>query len=248
MTKYLDRTNAREKGLLWTCSSKGIQSIMGKGHCSRWGRQKTWEQEQVARWPVTLRVNSCLLNSVPLLTQDLSQGRYGHSGQVFPPSISSIKIICDRHALRSTSWVTATSGRFIVHTTHYRQYNLCRLHLSEDARSRLGFCPFFFRSRGWMSDILKMASSPAPGRSLPSCPQRCHLWGTFYKLCKIKSLTSFPPERPHRSIALPPSHTSVLQRQGRMWVQSTPPHHHHEIPGKMYEAAYKLHWTWPAMG
>lgn len=55
-----------------------------------------------------------------------------------------------------------------------------------------------------MSDILKMTSSSDPGRSLPSCPQRCHLLGTFYKLYKIKSLTSFPPERPLRSIALPP--------------------------------------------
>lgn len=29
---------------------------------------------------------------------------------------------------------------------------------------------------------------------MPSCPWKCHLWGPFYKLYKIKSLTSFSQE------------------------------------------------------
>lgn len=31
---------------------------------------------------------------------------------------------------------------------------------------------------------------------MPTCPWKCHLWGTFYKLYKIKSLTSFPQKDP----------------------------------------------------
>lgn len=96
MTKDLDQTNAREKGHLLACSSKGIQSSMVKdiaagGEGRRHdGRSKWLEGRSHCVGTQTAESAECmlLLNSLPLLTQNLRQGRYGHSGQVFPPLLA----------------------------------------------------------------------------------------------------------------------------------------------------------------
>lgn len=152
-----------------------------------------------------------LLSSVPLLTQDLSQGRYDHSGQGSPHPISSIKIICGRHALRSTSWVTATSGRFIVHTTHYRQYNLCRLHLSEDARSRLGFCPFFFMSRGEWVTSWKWRLLQLQGEVYPAVLRDATSGAHSINCAKLNPSLHFPQKDPTEALLCPP-HTHLYCR------------------------------------
>lgn len=43
------------------------------------------------------------------------------------------------------------------------------------------------------------------GIMMPRCPWKCHLWGTFYKLYKIKSLTSFSQEDPSEAQLGPPA-------------------------------------------
>lgn len=48
-----------------------------------------------------------------------------------------------------------------------------------------------------MSNILKMKSSVSPR---DKDAWKFHLWGTFYKLFKIKSLTSFPQKDPSEAL------------------------------------------------
>ena len=79
------------------------------------------------------------------------------------------------------------------------------------------------------------------GITMPYCPWKCHRWGTFFKLYQIKSLTSFPQKASSKASLWTPPSKSVRGDVGRIWSP-------YKIPSKMYEAAYKLHWIWLAMG
>lgn len=67
---------------------------------------------------------------------DLSQGRYCHSGEVFIPQL--IKIISNKHAYRPIPGLGDQSFCEVDNEHCYRLYNLCRLHISEEVRSRIG--------------------------------------------------------------------------------------------------------------